>query len=375
MAYLNIRDFGAMGDGKTDDTAALLDAMEKATQEEGTVYFPAGTYCIHPVKVPSHITLLGNSAWSYSYRNGRDPEYQGRVVLSALSAEGKALLDLDAQRGTRLIGLSLAGNKLGEEFHGIYSHHGYGEQNIVIEDCRISDFTGCGIKLDWVWVFAIRRCIIQGNKKHGIDWSKGYDGWIIDNQIAANGGAGIYAGGEHPEDVNNINLSGMCTVTCTANRIEWNQLGGVVLYYSDTMQINGCSLDHNFGPAVMMVNCMASSVSGCVMRSSGCDRLDDMSCHVYLENCKGVNISSNTLWGWYGRPEYPYKDATPYYGFVIKDLEGCIIGNNALYHAGSKQAILDYNGHKDSEIESKSYVKPNLSGLTYPVTDPYYYFK
>lgn len=107
-----------------------------------------------------------------------------------------------------------------EEFHGVYSHHGYGEQNIVIEDCRISDFTGCGIKLDWVWVFAIRRCIIQGNGKHGIDWSKGYDGWIMDNQIAANGGAGIFAGGEHPEDVNNINLSGMCTVTCTANRIE-----------------------------------------------------------------------------------------------------------------------------------------------------------
>ena len=86
-------------------------------------------------------------------------------------------------------------------------------------------------------------------------------------------------------------------------------------------------------------------------------------------------MSSNTLWGWYGRPEYPYKAPTPFYGFVLKDLEGCVVGCNALYHAGSEQAIKDYGGHKDSEIECKSYVKPDLTGLTYPVTDPYYYFR
>ena len=90
MYYLNIRDFGAKGDGQTDDTAALLAAMEAATKEYGTVYFPAGNYCIHPVKVPSHITLLGNSSWGYSggrtdeAGNHYDPGYLGNTVLTAL---------------------------------------------------------------------------------------------------------------------------------------------------------------------------------------------------------------------------------------------------------------------------------------------------
>jgi len=375
MPYLDIMDFGAKGDGKADDTQALKDAMQAAAISDGTVYFPAGEYCIHPVEVPSHITLLGNSAWGYNYRKGKDPQFNGRVVLSALSADGRALLDLGGKCGTRVIGLSLSGNELGDNFHGIYAHHGDGEQNIVVEDCRIWKFSGCGLKLDWVWVVAIRKCIIMGNGKHGIDWSKGYDGWIIDNQIAANGGAGIYAGGEAPDDKNNIHIAGMCTVTCTANRIEWNRLGGAVMYDSDTIQFNGCSFDHNFGPAVMFVNCRASVVSGCIMRSSGCDKLDDMSCHVRIEDSVGINVSSNSFWGWYGRPEYPYKAPTPFYGFVLKGCRGCIIGSNALYNAASEMAIKDYGGHQDSVIECNSYVKPDLSGLEYPVTDPYYYFK
>jgi hypothetical protein len=374
MNYIDLRKFGAKGDGITDDTVILEAAMDKASREEGVVYFPSGIYCIRPVKVPSHITLLGNSAWGYNYRNGRDPFFNGRVVLSAISGDGRALLDLDGKAGTRIIGLTLDGNKLGMEMHGIYSHHGSVEQNIVVEDCRICNFSGSGIKLDWVWVWAIRRSILMSNGKHGIDWSKGYDGWIIDNQIAGNQGAGLYAGGEIPEDKNNIGLAGMATVAVTANRIEWNGLGGAVLYDSDTMQFTGCSFDHNFGPSIMLVNCKASTVSGCGLRSSGVDCLDDLSCHVFLENCKGVAVTGNSLWGWYGRPEYAYKAPTPFYGFVLRGLEGCIISNNALYHAGSEMAIKDYDGHRECVIESHSYVKPDISELTYPVTDPYFYF-
>jgi polygalacturonase len=375
MNYIDLREFGAKGDGITDDTVALESAMDRASREEGTVYFPPGVYCIRPVKVPSHITLMGNSAWGYNFRNGRDPLFNGRVVLSAVSADGRALLDLDGKAGTRITGLTLDGNKLGTEMHGIYSHHGNGEQNIVVEDCRICNFSGSGIKLDWVWVWAIRRSILMANGKHGIDWSKGYDGWIIDNQIAGNRGAGLYAGGETPDEKNNLDMAGMATVAVTANRIEWNGLGGVVLYDSDTMQFTGCSLDHNFGPAVMLVNCKASTISGCGLRSSGVDRQDDLSCHVLLKNCKGVAVTGNSLWGWYGRPEYAYKAPTPFYGFVLQDLEGCVVSNNALYHAGSKMAIKDYGGHRECVIEGRSYVKPDLSNLSYPVTDPQFYFK
>ncbi|MCL2060236.1 MAG: right-handed parallel beta-helix repeat-containing protein, partial [Oscillospiraceae bacterium] len=354
MAYLNIMDFGAKGDGKADDTGALVDAMARAVESEGTVYFPAGTYNIRPVKVPNHITLLGNSAWGYSSRGGKNPIADGRAVLSAIPGEGKALFDMDGTVGTRVIGLTLLGNEVGECLHGVYSKHRSTEQNIVFEDCRIANFSGSGFVLDWVWVVAIRRCIIMRNRQHGIDWSNGYDGWIIDNQITANRGAGIYAGGDSPAPVgadagsqHGVDRHGMATVTCTGNRIEWNRMGGAVLYDSDTMQFSGCAFDHNFGPGVKLIRCKASTVTGGAFRSTGTDRLDEDSCHIYLYDCKGVSVVGNMLYGWYGRAEYATKAPTPFYGFTLGNLEGCVVASNALYHAGSKFAAFDLGGHKD----------------------------
>lgn len=44
---LDVKKFGAVGDGKTDDTAAILKALEEAnSQPRSTLYFPGGTYLI-----------------------------------------------------------------------------------------------------------------------------------------------------------------------------------------------------------------------------------------------------------------------------------------------------------------------------------------
>src|SRR4030042_6412136 len=44
-ATRTVRDFGAVGDGKTDDTAAIEAAVKAGT---GAVYFPAGEYRLTP---------------------------------------------------------------------------------------------------------------------------------------------------------------------------------------------------------------------------------------------------------------------------------------------------------------------------------------
>src|SRR5512137_1122999 len=40
----NVRDFGAVGDGKVDDTRAVKSAYEVVRAAGGTVYFPPGRY-------------------------------------------------------------------------------------------------------------------------------------------------------------------------------------------------------------------------------------------------------------------------------------------------------------------------------------------
>lgn len=56
--YVNVQDFGARGDGKTDDTAAIVSAMKSYNGKGGIVWFPDGVYMFSNLVVPDNITLL-----------------------------------------------------------------------------------------------------------------------------------------------------------------------------------------------------------------------------------------------------------------------------------------------------------------------------
>ena len=53
---VSVKDFGAIGDGVTDDTVAVQTAVDSGSS---SVYFPDGTYLINAVALPSNIRLFG----------------------------------------------------------------------------------------------------------------------------------------------------------------------------------------------------------------------------------------------------------------------------------------------------------------------------
>ena len=53
---IDVRSFGALGDGQTDDTAAIQSAIF-ACPAQGRVTVPAGTYFVRPLVLKSHMTL------------------------------------------------------------------------------------------------------------------------------------------------------------------------------------------------------------------------------------------------------------------------------------------------------------------------------
>ncbi len=59
--YLNIRNFGARGNGKTDDTAATQKALDAAGKQMGhEVLLPTGDYLIKgALNVPANVALQG----------------------------------------------------------------------------------------------------------------------------------------------------------------------------------------------------------------------------------------------------------------------------------------------------------------------------
>lgn len=56
-AAINVVDYGALGDGTTDDTSAIQAAIDACTNSSGTVIFPFGTYVVSTLSPKSNVTL------------------------------------------------------------------------------------------------------------------------------------------------------------------------------------------------------------------------------------------------------------------------------------------------------------------------------
>lgn len=59
---INVLQFGAKGNGQTDDTDAIQRALDQAASNGDTVFFPKGTYVVNPMKtlyVESHTGIVG----------------------------------------------------------------------------------------------------------------------------------------------------------------------------------------------------------------------------------------------------------------------------------------------------------------------------
>ena len=70
--FVSVKDFGAKGDGTTDDTTAVKNALASLSSTGGTVYFPSGQYKLtSQVTVPSYVKMMGQN-WLPDPSNGAE---------------------------------------------------------------------------------------------------------------------------------------------------------------------------------------------------------------------------------------------------------------------------------------------------------------
>src|SRR5208282_4568382 len=99
--HLNVRGFGAIGDGKTDDTKAIQRALDAAGEVRGAVFVPPGVYLCADLQMRPNTALVGVPTWNYGGPGG--------TVLRLASDAAKCLLNIAGAAGATMDGLALDG--------------------------------------------------------------------------------------------------------------------------------------------------------------------------------------------------------------------------------------------------------------------------
>ena len=326
----DVRKFGAKGDGKTDDTKSIQAAIDAAAHG-GAVFVPPGVYMSSELKLRPHVSVIGVAGWSY-----RAP---GGSVIRLADANAACLLNITGAFGVSIDGLSLEGGSLGSKTHGIFlnkADYGQEEDTFRIERTQVAHFSGDAVRLVRAWCFSIRHCMLAHSGGDGISL-RGWDGFLMDNWLSGNRGAGFGAREEN------------ASCTFTGNRIEWNG-EGIVIAGGDGYNITGNFFDRSGGCALVLRKgahgpCEQMNITGNFLKRSGkTAKLDTHdSGQARFEGARGITFSGNNLK--VGRDDGGGGQLSPSYGIVYGGLQDCVISNNVLHNGALKELVTDLGGN------------------------------
>lgn len=199
LGTYNVVDYGATGDGVTDDTDAINDAIIAANAAGGgTVWFPEGVYMIDAdynggagIRLLSNVTLQGDGAAEVKAIPNNLTHYG---VITALGTLG------NPRRKIAIRNLRVTGERSGHigvtgEFgHGIQL---YGAVDVWIEDCYVKDCWGDGYYIGSAFTGAepcqnvfLDNCVGYNNRRNNYSIVGCLGGGMVNcGGLAANGTA------------------------------------------------------------------------------------------------------------------------------------------------------------------------------------------
>jgi hypothetical protein len=179
---VNVLDYGAKGDGTTDDTAAINAAIAAAFTKKADLYLPPRTYKVSSAlsDISSAVSIYGNGATlnqataSTSVLNITHSNV--KVVGLTITGPGGLANDVTVPKAISIMGVSSA---------SVVS-------NVKIEDCSISGFS-YGVYARWGSKIHVRRCSISNVWNAGVLFLSVLRGTVVDNDVdAVNGPSSVY---------------------------------------------------------------------------------------------------------------------------------------------------------------------------------------
>ena len=237
---ISVKDFGAIGNGTTDDTTAIQAAFNASS----SVYFPSGTYLISSsITLNANQQLIGSSAiitWDATILNYaftgvsiNDIEITG-LIFSSITANTAPTYGIFLQNSfrvkisrckTNLVGLAWITSTSYTNYSGVTSANS--SSDILIENCNLigsgsSSGVQVAIFIQYCYHFLITNCSVL-NYGQGINWWGGdanTNGALTNNRLCYNGSItncsvyNISGGGIWGSMGQNITVSGNSIDTC-----------------------------------------------------------------------------------------------------------------------------------------------------------------
>jgi hypothetical protein len=286
---VSVKDFGAVGNGTTDDTAAIQAAINSFTPLGGTLYIPTGVYIISDITnsnncltVTCPIHIFGDGPLYTALRPAAS--VAGTVNSIQFTPNANYAADFTRIEGL-FIGNPSTGTRPGQ--YGIYCNTLATNQYLpkfTIRDCYIGQGGSYGIYHDNDATNNINGgmyCALFDNNiiKGGIYLNNSGDSIVISNNILAGTGTGVYA----------KLIDGASELSILDNNITTNQ-SSIIINKGVRVNILRNNCEHtaagsNSG-AVFDIN----SVSGALVEGTICGNL--ISSFTSSDAIKGINLSS-----------------------------------------------------------------------------------
>lgn len=344
--YLRIRDFGAVGDGIADDTAAIQAAIDEGARTGRAVYIDPGRYSVGELFLHPSSSLKAEAQWGFRYDN------IGNAVLVQRFDDQRSVLNISHANGATVDGVSLTGEHRPGGCHGILCDKpdfGTMEDAFRIERCRSAAFTGHAVYLHRVWCYTARHNMFCFSDGDGLRMH-GWDAFVSDNWFSGNGGAGFSGEGAN------------CSVTLTGNRIEWNRGGGIAIDGGSHYNITGNYIDRSGragirlaslpaegpGPIPGAVSNTITCTGNVIYRSGKFARTGDESCHLFLQGCAGVTVTGNSLC--IGRDDKGKGEYSPRTAMILDRLTECVVTGNTMFVGALETLVDDRGGHSSCVI-------------------------
>lgn len=162
---INVLDFGAVGDGITDDTAVIQNAINVAQQNGTQVFFPAGNYCVSSLTISGSLMIRGsgmNATTLVCIAGTTQPMMQIRLTGGT---------QYDKHRPVEIENLTLMGNKTDPAGNNLV--HGLDFQNassnprsdiVFCRNVQFAEFPGNGVNgISWTGAAQFINCTFNNN--------------------------------------------------------------------------------------------------------------------------------------------------------------------------------------------------------------------